>query len=375
MKYIIFALLCLRLAYSKDPCSNFIVNEPMYPINSKGNFRIEVSGCYFSSEQEDFDFSVENEIYVPVISPTLEEIEQLNNLVNSCIQNPKNSWDLGFQVGLSYLNFLDGWESGLQLTYYNPRSQINLDITSKDNTSLITLLSSFSSNQGSFTYARNIQTQSRFSFYLADAAIRRAYWTSKRTHLRPALGFRYGKFENIFLATHMGGSWSPQISPFQNSLFSKASIETTFHGLGPFSELQGAFHLGLGFEIYAIEAVSLIYGNFYASHEENNFSTTFPYEKTKILDYKNRFKTSRTIFDTGLGICYRAQMCENCYELEVKFGWQHHLFCNYNQYFRVSRIGNISSSEKMNNSGENVFTQLQGNLSVKGWILNFSLLY
>ena len=69
--------------------------------------------------------------------------------------------------------------------------------------------------------------------------------------------------------------------------------------------------------------------------------------------------------DIALGVRYAARFCECQYALAVSLGWEHHLFLDQNQMWRVVR--NIDADEP---STSNIYHQRRGNLDTQGWTLS-----
>lgn len=375
MKKALITLFSLSAAFANDPCWTPIANGPLYPVTCDGDFKIEATGYYWTAYQDGISFAVENQIHVPALSPTPGEIEELNNLVDDDIYGPKRCWDFGFRVGAAYTSACDGWDIGVEWTYFHPQSHVEFQADIEDNASLITLLSAFAPVQGEVNYAREIKADWKGKLHVGDFSLGRAYWVSKRIHLRPAIGVRYAQLDQQLSLEHRGGSWSPRMNPVQQALNNYVILKNAFHGVGPIFGLGGAFHLGCGFEVYASGSGSLVYGRFKTSHKEENRLTNSPYTKDEICHSSDYFRASRAIFDATIGIGYRAQYCEGCLGLEAKLGWEHHLLLHQNQLFRVVRIGDSASSGGPNESGQNFFGQQRGNFTTQGWTLSFAFLF
>ncbi|NGX27347.1 MAG: hypothetical protein K940chlam6_01281, partial [Chlamydiae bacterium] len=95
-------------------------------------------------------------------------------------------------------------------------------------------------------------------------------------------------------------------------------------------------------------------------------------EKAKIADAKNSFRVSRGAADLALGFQWQTMFCDCQYGFMIALGWEHHLFWDQNQLWRIVRIGDIfrsSGTDNFNNTGENVFHERRGDLDTQGWTL------
>lgn len=376
MKKILFSFITfVSTCMAEDPCYNAVANAPLYPMTCNGDLIISVSGFYWNFHETGLAYAVQNFIHVPVINPTPDEIEELNNLINDDIETPKGSWEFGFKLGVGYNTACDGWDLNLLWTCYHPSTHRCIEAKVEDNTSLISLFSAFAPIQGEVNFAREIESHTKIALDLIDFELGRAYWTSKRTHFRPFVGFRYAKLDHKFQLDHKGGSWSPRMNPPQPALNGEVTLHNDYDGLGLRSGLNAAFYVSCGFRVYGNASASIIYGRFNVSHDEENRLANSPYSKEKILDSRARFRASRAIFDVEAGIAWAALVCDCRYGIEMKLGWEHHLFLHQNQLYRVIRIGDTSQTVTINDSGENIYEQIRGNFATQGWTLSIAVLF
>ena len=288
MKAFGVALFLCGSLFASSSSTNFIINPPTFSESLEKKASFEIGGCFFSSKVEGLSFAIKNHVYVPTISPTIKEVDQLNHLTCSQFENLKCHREVGLKLGLSYLNFLSRWELGGNLTYFNPGYRTVENLYIEDTTSFIPLLASFTSSLGGVTSAKHIEVLSDSNFFIFDAFIRNDLWYGKRMSLQPHLGLRYAKVGNHFSTSFKGGSWSSRLNPSQDSSFSEVTFDRAFFGVGPSAGLKGSFHLGCGFEAFADEKASLVYGHFSTSQKETVFPEGFRNEKTVIVDCRNR---------------------------------------------------------------------------------------
>jgi len=301
----------------------------------------------------------------------------LNNLVKSDYKTPDFKWDFGFKAGLSYCSPCDGWDIGFLWTWYQGKASSHNETEPEDNRTLISLWSEYASNLGLVTYASDISTRWKLDLNLIDIKLGRNFWTSKYLSIRPYVGLRIAFIDQEFKIEHKGGSWSEIDFPSENIVSppfnNDVEQNNDFKGVGPHAGLDSTWNFGCGWAIYGNFAASIIYGRFSFDHDEKNQEAVAPYPKRKVLKTENGFHASRGILDLALGLQWTSMFCDCQYGFTAMLGWEHHLFFNQNQMWRVVRI---RAEEKFllpppNNTGENVFQERRGDLSTQGWTLTF----
>jgi len=207
---------------------------------------------------------------------------------------------------------------------------------------------------------------------LIDIELGRNFWTSKYLAIRPFVGVRVAHIDQSFEIQHKGGSWSSRANtPAQAAFNNEVDIDNDFKGVGLRAGLNSTWNLGCGWAIYGDLAASIVYGRFSISHDEDNRLATSPHDKTKVAEFDYSFRASRAILDLGLGLQWSTMFCDCQYGLTVALGWEHHLFFDQNQMWRVVRIGDTDAgfTDGTNNTGENVYHQRRGDLDTQGWTL------
>lgn len=370
---ILLSLLGLTSGSAAEPvctyclgAENTAINAPVLP-RVCGGFLVTVAGLYWNASQEGMEYAIDTRVSIPIINPTTANIEQLNFLQGAHFLTPHPQWNFGFKFGLAHTLACDGWDLGLQWTHYASLSPVSLEVG--ENQSFITLWPSFSPSQGEIDYARGIDVDWKVTLNLIDVELGRAFWSSQRLSLRPHAGVRYATVGQDLDLTHRGGSWSPRTGPAQDPFNNKMDLDNDFKGMGIRSGLNSIYHVAGGWGIFGNFAASLIYGRFHVEQNEKNELSVSPYSSTKILSLEDHFRASRAILDLELGIRW-SQFFFSCnYGVTAHLSWEHHLFFNQNQLWRVNRIGDISVGQP-NPSGENVFQQRGGSLSTQGWTLS-----
>ncbi|MDN3507282.1 MAG: Lpg1974 family pore-forming outer membrane protein [Simkaniaceae bacterium] len=354
---------------------NYGVNAPVCPKTCNGDLMITVEGFYWNSHQDGMEYAIDNRVTNPINAnnpPTTADIQTLNNLIDAEYETPNFKWDWGFKAGIGYCTTCDGWDIGVLWTWYRGKANDHIEAEADDNHTLLPLWSAFAPAQGSVLYATDIETNWKLQLNLIDIELGRNFWTSKYLAIRPFVGIRIAYIDQSFEIQHKGGSWSERTSTAAQPAFNnEVDIDNDFKGVGLRAGLNSTWNLGCGWAIYGDLAASIVYGRFSIDHEEENRLATSPHDKTKVTEFDYSFRASRAILDLGLGLQWSTMFCDCQYGLTVALGWEHHLFFDQNQMWRVVRIGDTDAgfTNGSNNTGENVYHQRRGDLDTQGWTL------
>ncbi len=360
---------------------NYGVNAPVGPKTCNGDFFINVAGFYWNAHQDGMEYAVRNRVQNPGESPELSSIETLNNLVDARYQTPDYGWDFGFKLGVGYTTTCDGWDIGVLWTWYKGKANDKIEAEPDDNETLVTLWSAFAPVQGSVVYATDITTNWKLELNLIDIELGRQFWTSKYLSLRPHVGLRVAYIKQDWNMSHRGGSWSsrgavsgPPAIGSQDAFNNEAKINNDFKGVGVRGGLNSEWNFGCGWALYGDMAASIVYGRFDIDHDETNRFAVTPHTKRSVLETEDTFRASRGMLDLALGLQWSTMFCNCSYGFTARLGWEHHLFFDQNQMWRVNRIGDQPVDGVLpvaNNNGENVFQQRRGDLDTQGWTLSF----
>jgi len=348
---------------------NTAVNPPVRPKTCDGDLFIEVAGFYWNAHQDGMEYAVQN--HVRVLDPIAEFFTQsLNNLIDADYKDPDFKWDFGFKAALGYNSPCDGWDIGVYWTWYKGRASSHDESETDDNTTLIALWSAYSPPVfGEITYATDIQTDWDLKLNLVDVELGREFWVSKYLTLRPHVGLRFARLDQEFIIKHKGGSFS-EFSTDQFSFNNEVDLDNEFKGIGVRAGLDTVWNFGCGWGLYGDFAASIVYGRFSVRHDESNRHAAGNHDKVKILETHESFRASRAMLDLALGLQWATLFCDCKYGFTVQLGWEHHMFFNQNQMWRVVRIDDTFDFGIPNDSGENVFHQRRGSLDTQGWTLS-----
>lgn len=373
----VIAFLSLSFSCFASECGclgpdNIIANAPLRPITCNGDFIATASVIYWSAHQDGMKVVINNDVGVPVINPTLVEIQELNNLTKAKYEGRGTKWDFGYQFGIGYNSACDGWNINFVWTHFQPLTVNSVEASVDQNQTLVTLWSDFAAAQGSITFGRFFETNWKLNLDILDLTLGRSFWASRRFSMQPYIGLRLVNIRQDYKIEQLGGSWSPRTNPDQIPLTNLVHLDNDYRGIGLKAGLMNIWHIGCGWGIYGDASGSIIYGTFSIKHDEENRTGIAPYTKNKILEVKNHFHASRAILDYALGVEYSARFADSAYGVTGRLGWEERLFFHQNQLWRINRIGNIAGIAN-DPTGENIFSQTRGTLDTSGITLNLIL--
>ncbi len=359
-----------RHCYCLGP-ENYGVNAPTCPKTCNGDITFTVAGFYWNSHQDGMEYAIDNHVKVPTVSDE-GDTGVLNNLIDSEFENPNFKWDWGFKAGIGYCSPCDGWDFGVLWTWYQGRASTHVEREADDNAALLPLWSAYAPFQGGVLFATDIETSWKLKLNLVDLELGRSFWTSKYMSMRPFVGIRIAFIDQSYDIQHKGGSWSENdnTSPTQEAFNNDVDLENDYKGVGLRGGLNTVWNFGCGWGIYGNFAMAILYGRFDIDHDETNRLASNPHNKVKIAETKNNFRASRGVADLALGLQWQTMFCDCQYGFMISLGWEHHLFWDQNQLWRVVRIGDTfdgQGSTNFNNTGENVFHERRGDLDTQGW--------
>ncbi len=364
---------CCR-TYCLGP-ENYGVNAPVCPLTCNGDFTITAAGFYWNAHQDGMEYAIDNHVKNPNVanddSGLLAKIGVLNDLINSENKLPDFKWDFGFKVGLGYCTTCDSWDIDVLWTWYRGKANDHIEAEIDDNHTLLPLWSAFAPAQGSVLYATDIETHWKFQLNLVDIELGRNFWTSKYFAIRPFVGMRIAFIDQHFEIQHKGGSWSERTAePLQDAFNNEVDMDNDFKGVGLRTGLDSTWNFGCGWAFYSNLAASIIYGRFNIDYDEENRRASNPHDKVKVAECEDSFRASRAMLDLALGVQWSTLFCDCQYGFMIALSWEHHLFFDQNQLWRIVRIDDrINVPGLPNNQGENVYHQRRGDLDTQGWTL------
>lgn len=341
-----------------SPCyclgpDNYGVNAAVRPRTCNGDFVIDVQGFYWNAHQDGMEYGLESHV-------ANSSAANRRNLVDAKYLNPNFDWNFGFKLGVGYNTTCDGWDISILWTSFQGRASSHDEAEADDNHTLLPLWSAFTPPTPPL-YVSNIETSWKLDLNLVDVELGREFWVSRYLTMRPFIGLRVAYLNQDYNIQYRGGSFS-ETTPNVNDF---VSLDNNYKGAGLRSGLDTVWNLGCGWAIYGDMAFSIIYGRFDVDHDEHTREAQSPFAKTRVLETTNSFRASRFALDLGLGLQWSSLFCDCKYGFTVGLGWEHHLFMDQNQLWRVVKVGNTT------NGYENVYHQRRGDLDTQGWTLSF----
>ena len=146
----------------------------------------------------------------------------------------------------------------------------------------------------------------------------------------------------------------------------EVNMRNDFHGVGARGGFNTVWNFGKGISLFGNMAMSLVYGQFKVKHDEWNRQNLSPHAKTRILETEDHFRATRAMTDLALGLQWSTPFGQQCqYGFTLGLAWEHHLFFDQNQLWRVNRI-NPARSVTLH---ENAYYQRRGDLDTQGCTL------
>ncbi len=343
-------------AYCVGPDS---VNPSVRPMGCDGSWLVTLEGLYWNSHQDGMEFAIDNSVFVPANLAFFSELEQLNTLSDAEYLAPKAKWDFGFKAGLAYNSTHDGWDLGVTWSWYRGSASSHVEAEEDDNHTFVPLWSAFQSSNFNLVWARDIEAHWSMRLNLADVELGREFWVSKYLSFRPHVGLRFASIDQNYTLRHKGGLWSlQQINFFANN---EVNMRNEFHGVGARGGFDTVWNLGKGLSFFGNTAVSLVYGRFKVKHDEWNGRARSLHTKTPVLETEDHFRATRAMTDLALGLQWSTPFGQQCqYGFTFGLAWEHHLFFDQNQLWRVNRV---NAGRQF---GENAYYQRRGDLDTQG---------
>ena len=355
---------------------NYGVNAPVCPKTCDSDVTITVAGLYWTAHQDGMEYGILNNVEVNATNePENIELEKLNILVDAQFLNPTFDREFGFRAGITYCTPCDGWDIGLTWTSFQGKAHSS-DCDCAETQSVMPIWAAFQQfGQAGPIIANKIEANWDVDINLIDLQLGRNFWSSKYLALRPFMGIRVARLDQTYTICGKGGSFNYSKSSTFSATNQETKLENVYQGAGLMAGLDSTWNLGCGWGIYGNMATSLVYGSFDNKHKEyTRPATGGSAAKDDYIDIKETIKVSRAMLDLGLGLQWMGMVCECKYGVRVALGWEHHMFFDQNQMWRITRQArDTGTTGNYNRSGQNVYSQRRGDLDTQGWTLTLDL--
>lgn len=363
--------------YSIDtpPCDycfgpeNVSGNPAVRPYTCDGDYVFTIAGFCWNAHEDGLGFAIENNASASASNPINRNP---NVLIHAEVINPNFKWDLGWKLGFGYNSTRSGWDIGAVWTSYDGKAKANPEADRDDNKVLLPLYSDFvaGGSPNPILMASSINAHWKLKLNMVDLELGREFWNSKYLTIRPHAGLRFLWIDQTYKIEHRGQSWGPIALPQISGLNDFSSMHNHFKGIGVRAGIDTQWLLGNGWSLFGNAAYSLIYGRFNIGQCEYVREALAPFDRIDILETEDHYRSTKAATDLALGVQYSTMFndCKNSFQLSL--AWEHHLFFNQNQLWRVNRVGVFSTASNIpNNAGENIFIKGRGDLSTQGWTL------
>ena len=266
-------------------------------------------------------------------------------------------WDWGFHLGVGVNLSHDEWDSLLNWTHFRTTASQDTDCC-QNGPDATTIYPQFFAKRPQDPNQQPVVTGSNAKWKLrldmVDWELGRKFFTGRWLSIRPFMGLR--------------GAWIRQnmdINYFDENgvdiptdQFYEVDMKNKFWGVGPRIGMNTQWNFSKEFSFYGDAAISLLYGRFKVTQEEELDPDT-------ILDISDQWRTSRFIGDLAVGIRYEHLFEDKEFKFTGSFGWENHIFFDQNNFKHF--VTNIT--------GADVLTWTipdwdNNNLSTQGWTLS-----
>jgi len=263
-------------------------------------------------------------------------------------------WDWGFHLGLGVNLAHDEWDTLLNWTHYRTTASQETDCC-ENGPSATTIYPQFFAQQPASTNDQPVVTNSNAKWKLrldmVDWELGRKFYTGRWLSLRPFMGLRGAWIRQKMDIDYSGGDVA-------TDQFYDVDMKNHFWGVGPRIGLNTQWNFSKEFSFYGDGAISLLYGRFKVTQEEEVGADTK-------LDISDNWRTSRFVTDLAVGIRYEHLFEDKEFKFTGSFGWEHHMFFdqnNFKHFVTNATMGDVMTWTIPDWDGNNLSTQ--------GWTLS-----
>lgn len=218
---------------------------------------------------------------------------QILSTLSGISHDPHFKWNVGLRAGYEY-EIANDWDMACSFTHFYSRAH-------------------HFENNGSFM-------RLKLCFDTVDLIARYKSSYGSCFILRPYLGLRGAKINQRLHLLAL-----PNLASPDNFISTEDKNRERFSGIGPLAGLEGDWHLGCGFSLYANASVSWLYGTFKIRLMETETFT----DSVEFSDEKKHHKANLACADAELGVRYQRPFFLNTL-ISVQLGLEHHRYFDYN---------------------------------------------
>lgn len=273
-------------------------------------------------------------------------------LYKSSVKNMEFDWDCGFRLGLGWNTPHDGWDLGVNWTWFQNKAKGAANVNSSH---ILLPTNAYAPADIPLTGFSKATSHYRLHLNLLDLDLGREFFVSKWMTLRPFISLRSGWIYQNTHATFCEGVPSTSLT----GSFLKA--ENNYWGIGPRMGLNTQWGLGHGISLFGNAGASLLYGFF---HLENYQKQILGGSSNDAVTNKDSVRVGRAISELALGVRWDTMFADDRCHFGIQAGWEHLMFFEQNQFKKFSGTTSASSGNYVNS---------QGSLTIQGWTLSARL--
>jgi len=384
-----------------DPCEPCCTPEPKKCIDCEcftpAFYDLECDCGFFGSV--DFLYWYGRETNLTYASKVEVVLKTTDPMVTNEVFAPQSytdlgaGWNPGVRLAAGWNSSCDGWDLGLEWTYYHNRksgfTSVPPDFAREGSFGDPSLGQSVLINpwiNPSFavthtpTFFADINAVWKLNINTLDLDLGRKYWLSSCFVLRPFAAIRSGWTKVNFDTT------STRTAFFSSNDFIvtfKDRFTTQYWGVGMVLGLEPTWYFCNNFALFGTIDASLLWGEFTNKKSENYREDRPRSGIGPILatNYSNSYSSSffmmKPILDLALGLRWEETWCCNRYRTALDLGWEHHVWFDHNhrkqpQGFLDTHVATKDDAGGLLGPrlvGYRSFQEAQGNLMMGGFIL------
>ncbi|MDX8430748.1 MAG: Lpg1974 family pore-forming outer membrane protein [Candidatus Algichlamydia australiensis] len=256
------------------------------------------------------------------------------------VKHPDFAFEPGFKVGLGIRIPHDAWEIESKYTWLHTgdkRSSTespNSLTTSDGATWFMREGAPGSLLEPDFPLLLSARSRWDLHFNAIDLEFARTSRASRKLDLRPHFGFK--------------GSWQKQhllvayeaLPNVANNTFRRMTQQLDYWGFGIRTGFDAAFHLNRWFRLLGKAAVSGLWSEFDVERNDRFAPTDGSAPELSSFRTCNSFHTLVPVLELFLGLRWEKRFNENLYNYMMQLGWEHQVWWEMNQFYRVYEQGN-----------------------------------
>lgn len=289
--------------------------------------------------------SADNNTFVPVGT----------NVNEGVTARPNFSFKPGFKLGLGGPCLHDGWDVRGDYTWLGG-SGMNSGISAKTNSGLVSLFNiTFPDGLVKSVNARRANSSFSQQFNIADFELGRSFFISPNLILRPHLGMKTAWIQE---SVRFNYTVAPNNATFTYNSVTQTVVtasmirDQNMWGLGVRTGLNGDWKFNRNFGFYGKCALSALWSDFHVKSRDLTGATGTGVT-TNLNTHQSVIQVTPVI-ETAFGLAYTAWTSDENYRFMVRGSWEQQAWLNMNHMTR---------------------TQLNGNLTMQGFTLDFNFTF